>query len=252
MHWRFKAAIDTADRFVGKSFSKKKIRKSGNTPIVSFTFDDCPRSAIQNGGSILAEYGARGTFFIALGMIDSNTILGESFSAKDLVQAVSDGHELGSHTYDHFDARNVSFKDYKNSILRNDEGINKLIPGVKFQTFSYPYGGVTRRARRFSGQRFRCARSIIQGINIGDFDLNLLMVFSLYSWKFDLKKIKPVIDETCETGGWLIFYTHDISSEPSRFGSTTKFFESVVKYAVDCGATVYPVSHAIELIEGGA
>jgi peptidoglycan/xylan/chitin deacetylase (PgdA/CDA1 family) len=37
-------------------------------PIVSFTFDDVPVSALANGATILEKHGVRGTFYVAGGI----------------------------------------------------------------------------------------------------------------------------------------------------------------------------------------
>ena len=38
--------------------------------MVSFTFDDVPKSAATVGAPMLEEYGARGTFYVAGGLVD--------------------------------------------------------------------------------------------------------------------------------------------------------------------------------------
>jgi hypothetical protein len=49
--------------------------------------------------------------------------------------------------------------------------------------------------------------------------------------------------------GWLIFATHDVAAQPSRYGCTPEFLEQVVQYSVDSGARILPVAKAFDLIQ---
>ena len=42
-------------------------------PLISFTFDDFPRSAIHTGGAILNRFGVAGTYYAAFGLVDQST-----------------------------------------------------------------------------------------------------------------------------------------------------------------------------------
>ena len=50
-------------------------------PIVSFTFDDFPRSAYSVGGAMLEKFGARGTYYVTAGLMNVSNELGELFVA---------------------------------------------------------------------------------------------------------------------------------------------------------------------------
>ena len=43
--------------------------------VVSFTFDDFPRSAWSNGGAVLEEYDVRGTYYAAMGLAGTARII---------------------------------------------------------------------------------------------------------------------------------------------------------------------------------
>ncbi len=75
------------------------MRIGENGPIVSFGFDDFPRSAYTAGGEILKNFGARGTYYVSLGLMNTSNDLGEQFRLDDLHSLVKDGHELASHTF---------------------------------------------------------------------------------------------------------------------------------------------------------
>ena len=45
-------------------------RLHNTSPMVSFTFDDIPKTAATVGASIVEEYNARGTFYVSGGLVD--------------------------------------------------------------------------------------------------------------------------------------------------------------------------------------
>ncbi|MBZ5623491.1 MAG: polysaccharide deacetylase family protein [Acidobacteriia bacterium] len=70
-------------------------------PLISFTFDDFPRSALHTGGAILNRSGLAGTYYACLGLMGGETATGKLFNADDLKILIDRGHELGCHTYSH-------------------------------------------------------------------------------------------------------------------------------------------------------
>src|ERR1700681_1152721 len=64
-------------------------------PLISFTFDDFPRSALLVGGAILHRFGLTGTYYASLGLAGKETASGQIFVPDDLTTLVEQGHELG-------------------------------------------------------------------------------------------------------------------------------------------------------------
>jgi peptidoglycan/xylan/chitin deacetylase (PgdA/CDA1 family) len=59
---QFKARVSNR---LARHFRAAPLRLPGNAPMVSFTFDDVPKSAATVGATILEEYGGRATFYVA-------------------------------------------------------------------------------------------------------------------------------------------------------------------------------------------
>src|SRR6185369_17822680 len=95
-------------RVLADRLHRREVRLALPAPMVSFTFDDAPKSAFQTGGRILREHGATGTFYVSLGLLDSVTEVGPIGSTNDLVDTLAHGNELGCHTFDHVDAWETS------------------------------------------------------------------------------------------------------------------------------------------------
>src|SRR5687768_7929608 len=91
---RYRATLSTA-------LCRRPIRMRNSAPLISFTFDDFPRSALDVAGEILKQRGVAGTYYASLGLMNRDSPVGPIFGESDLVRLVGDGHELGSHTFSH-------------------------------------------------------------------------------------------------------------------------------------------------------
>lgn len=211
-------------------------------PLISFSFDDFPLSALQVGGAILKSYGMRGTYYAAMGLMGKTSPkMGPYFGAGELDTLLKDGHELGSHTFDHVSCRATPLNDFAADVVKGREAVERIAGAGPCHHFSYPYGHATWRAKGLIGARMASCRGIFPGINTSPVDLNLLRANSLYSGTFDEEAILRLVRKNAERRGWLIFYTHDLSDRPSDFGCTPTQFESVVELVVRSHATVLPV-----------
>lgn len=216
--------------------------------LISFTFDDFPRSALLTGGAILNKYGSSGTYYACLGLMGQEAPTGKMFVARDLATLFDQGHELGCHTFSHCDSWDTSSETFERSIIQNREALQRLIPGAEFQTFSYPISLPRPRTKAKVAKYFAGCRAGGQTLNAGRMDLNHLAAFFLEQCHEDFEAVKNLIDRAHEEDGWLIFATHDIAEDHTRFGCTPKFFEQVVRYSKRSGARILPVSQALEVL----
>jgi peptidoglycan/xylan/chitin deacetylase (PgdA/CDA1 family) len=224
---------------------RRPFKLFSKVPIISFTFDDFPRSALSIGGSILERAGFAGTFYASLGLMGKEAPVGTIFSPGDLQAVPGKGHELGCHTFAHCHSWETSPAAYEQSIIENQKALQELLPGTSFQTFSYPISPPRPRTKQKISRHFICCRGGGQTFNAGITDLNYLKSFFLEQAKGNSQAVKSVIDENTRARGWLIFSTHDVCDQPSLFGCTQRFFEEVVQYAADSGSQILPVARAL-------
>jgi len=217
-------------------------------PLISFTFDDFPRSALLVGGAILSRFGLGGTYYASLGLIGKETASGPIFLSDDLTNLFEQGHELGCHTFSHCDSWETDARTFEDSIMKNREALNELCPGAKFQTFAYPINLPRPMTKARIADHFLSCRGGGQTLNAGRIDLNQLSAYFLEKSRGNIQPIKDLIDRNRQACGWLIFATHDISDNPTRFGCTPEFFEQVVHYAVGSGARILPVVQALQAL----
>lgn len=214
--------------------------------MISFTFDDFPRSALTNGGSILRERGFAGTYYVSLGLMGKTAPTGEMFEHEDLDELIRQGHELACHTFDHCDSWETSPADFEGSILRNQRAIAERLSGITLKSLSYPISWPRPQTKRIVPRYFECARGGGQSFNSGMTDLNYLKAFFIEQSRDDFDAIKHIIDANARAKGWLIFATHDVCDAPTRFGCTPQLFEQVVECSAKSGAAILPVSEALK------
>jgi peptidoglycan/xylan/chitin deacetylase (PgdA/CDA1 family) len=213
-------------------------------PIVSFTFDDFPHTAYSTGASILEQFGARGTFYAACGLMNTCNELGEQFRAKDIDSLLEKGHELASHTFSHISARSASCAEFCEDVTKGTEAVAKL-SGADSANFAYPYGHITLQTKRALAN-LSSARSVIPGFNGPEIDLNLLRANSLYGNLDSALHVQELVMENAERKTWLIFYTHDVRLDPSEFGCTPALLEAAVSCAARSGCRILTVQEALQ------
>lgn len=232
-------------RLLATHMAKRTIAIKDAPPIVSFSFDDAPKSAFGLGREILGGYGAKPTYYVSLGLLDADTEVGRIGDRNDLEEALAAGCELGCHTFDHLDAWETPLEDYLASVDKNERALKDLIPAATFKSFAYPKSGPTWAAKAALAKKFDCCRAGGQEPNLREFDAGVAKsAFLDRRTGADAPFANRLVDETVENNGWLIFATHDISASPSPYGCTPELLESVVKYAHAKGALFLPVGEA--------
>lgn len=214
-------------------------------PIVSFTFDDFPRTALTVGGQILNSHGCSGTYYVAIGLMSAANHLGDQFRPGDLDTLLRNGHELASHTFGHVSCRSVSGLVFRREIEKGRCAIEEITGRRDSGNFAFPFGDVTLSAKRLAGQSAVSSRGNWRGLNGPTVDLNLLRANSLYGDCEKCAQVEDLILENERRRSWLIFYSHDVCSAPSQFGCTPQLLEFAVSFALKRGARILTVAEVV-------
>src|SRR4051794_7530409 len=102
MNALWSAAKAKVDHRLAKYFRVEPLRLRNETAMVSFTFDDIPKSAATTGAGILEDHGVRGTFYVSGGLVGATS--SPHWTAADVPDIVAlhrRGHEIGCHTFSH-------------------------------------------------------------------------------------------------------------------------------------------------------
>lgn len=221
-------------------------------PMVTFTFDDFPRSAYVSAGATLRAYGGHGTYYAAPGWMDGGPATGDRYRMADLHELVGDGHELGNHTFSHVSCRKLTTDEFAAEIAKGHEALRRVVGDAASGNFAFPFGAVTPAVKKAAARQCRSCRSTLSGCNGPVADLNLLRANRMYSDSVPFPRIRELVAGAAHPGQWLIFYTHDVRDRPSRFGCTPRYFEDTVRCAVEAGMRVMTVSEALTAIEAAS
>ena len=172
------------------------------TPIISFTLDDFPRSALLIGGALLESFGLAGTYCTSLGLIGAETPTGTMFVEEDLKAVVEGGHELGCHTFGHCHSWHEP-ACVRGCGYRESASFAETHSGASFETLSYPISVPRAQTKRRVSKYFACCRCGGQTFNIGKVDLNYLSGYFLEQSRDNPDGVRHMIDENRQAGGWL-------------------------------------------------
>jgi peptidoglycan/xylan/chitin deacetylase (PgdA/CDA1 family) len=241
------------DRFAGRLTNKwiratpwQVIQVPTHEPIVSFTFDDVPDSALGAGAAILEAHGARGTFYIAGGLqgrIEPDRTLIDAAGCKELAAR---GHEIGCHTYAHENLRHVDHGFLVADLDRNRHYLDAVDPRSAWRNFAYPYNGGSIGKRTMLAETYRTCRAGGEAINRGPTDPTFLRAVEIRQPETHASGLTRWIDALVSDPGWLIFFTHDISRTPTPYGCTPVTFDRLVRRAVKNGCRVLSVDAALD------
>lgn len=240
-----RSGLGAARRLVLSSVNSRAGRLENETPIVSFCFDDFPRTAYRAGGAILKHFRALGTYYAAPGLMNTSNDLGEQFTLDDIESLLTDGHEVGCHTFSHVSCRNVSFKTFEADVLKGREALRGMT-GRDPVNFAYPFGHVSLVAKKRIGSQMKTCRGIYGGLNGRNPDLNLLYANSLYGDIDQMAPYESLVSLNQQRKAWLIFYTHDVRDTPSPFGCTPALLEKVVELVLARGFHIAPVQKVVD------
>ena len=227
------------------SWPIKMVRSRLSQPVASITFDGFPRSAWTCGGQILARRRAKATYYVA-GSFCMQRLDGlDYFDADDLRAVYEAGHEIGCQTFWHHQGRPLSSKALGADIERNAEFVGDILGDVRLASFAYPYGHATPRSKARLAELFPTARGTRTGINAGVLDLAQLKAVPLQrnNWRAD--KISSLVEASAAQRAWIIFFSNDVSEDPSPYGCTPQMLD----HALDCleraRVPVLSVKHAL-------
>lgn len=217
--------------------------------IVSFSFDDCPVSGLENGVAALEKEGWLSTVYVACGLFGVENHLGKMMSSDDTKSLFKNGHEIGEHTFSHRDSKSMDLENFKLDIARNQNALADLgLPPS--ETFAYPYGETYPGLKKAMETKFKGSRGINKKVHVNAVDLNQIGSLPLYADTIDAAV--EAVQNLQQTGGWLTFFTHDVRDNPSAYGCTPDNIKTIIEAVKESDLEVLTIKDAISAIEGNA
>ncbi len=228
--------------------ARRDLKFKIDRPVVSFTFDDCPKSAITNGISLLENEGWHATIYIAGGLLDVENHHGKMMSIHDVRRLDRKGHEIGGHTFSHRDASSTELNRFLSDVERNQKFLktNGIRPG---KSFAYPFGEVSPALKTALSKNFIGLRGIRSGIHKGVVDRNQIRSYPVFSSKGMDDVIEAINNLKKNRSSWLTLFTHDVRQTPSDWGCTPEEMKTLISAVKKSGAMVLPISNAIEYLK---
>lgn len=233
---------------LARHFRAAPHRLPAHAPMVSFTFDDAPDSAAGEGASLLEEHGGRGTFYLAGSLIGRPSDHWHGLSNDAIVRLHQAGHEIACHTFSHLRAADLDETAMAREIERNRSYFRAIDSSIVLENFAYPYGLASVWRKPQLTKTFRSARGILPGVNRDVIDLQFLRASPLIDCEIDKAGIDGYFDEASTSGGWLIFYGHDVVDAPSPYGCSPSLLRHALKAAETRTMPIVTVAEALRRI----
>lgn len=207
-------------------------------PVVTFTFDDFPKSAL-NGADLVEKHGGRAGFYACTSFMGQRSpVMGEMFDAATLAELRARGHEIGAHTHTHLDCARTRLESVERDIGENLEALAEAGHHETVSAFAFPYGETTYAAKQWVGDVFTTGRGILPGLNAGDVDRSQLHAIELGASAMHRRRALAALDACIKAKAWLFFFTHDVGATPTSYGAPADLIEELAARAVGAGAVL--------------
>jgi peptidoglycan/xylan/chitin deacetylase (PgdA/CDA1 family) len=233
---------------MARHFRAAPHRLPAHAPMVSFTFDDAPDSAASEGAALLEQHGGRGTFYLAGSLIDQPSDHWRGLSNDAIVRLHRAGHEIACHTYSHRSSALLDEAAMAREIERNRSFLCGIDSSITLENFAYPYGIASVWRKPQLAKAFRSARGILPGVNSDVIDLQFLRASPLIDCEINEAGVDRYFDEAVASGGWLIFYGHDVAARPSPYGCTPHLMRHALEAASERNMPIVTVAEALRRI----
>lgn len=235
-------------RRVTPHLNQRNIKFKLDRPLVSFTFDDCPLSAVTHGLKPMEREGWHGSIYIAAALFGITNHHGLHMSAEDVRAVYATGHEIGGHSYSHIDGKLTPLPTFLDDVARNQNVLSGLGIGP-CDTFAYPYGEVTPAMKSALEEQFTGLRGILPKPMVGKADLNQISSTPVFAGP-DFNRAMAQIKALKNQPAWITLFMHDVVDTPSKWGCTPAQMQAVIDAVKSVDAMVLPVNDAITFLKG--
>ncbi|MDP1631494.1 MAG: polysaccharide deacetylase family protein [Caulobacter sp.] len=223
-------------RRLARLFQRRRLSLRLERPMLTLSFDDAPVTATTVGADVLQARRVRGTYYFSAGLAGGDGPMGRYAGEDDARRLAEAGHEIACHTFSHLDCGQAAARAIIDDVDRNALALKawNLSP---VESFAYPYGDVSIRAKRALGGRFRTLRTVQAGLVEDGADANQLPSVGIEGPEGEAAAMHW-IDRAADRRAWLILYTHDVADSPSPWGCTPEALGHIVDAALARGFDV--------------
>ncbi len=241
------SVFDKVARKLRRFQNVRRLNFDIETPIISITFDDFPKSAVDIGAREMNARGLRGTFYTCAGLAGQTNHHGRLFDPEDLPRLEAAGHEIAGHTFDHMDCLTLSDAALERELSKNSATLKQMGVKQSVDNFAFPFGQNSAALKARLGAEFKSLRGITDGVHAGNADLNELKSCGFYSGTAG--RVIKRIENLKARPAWITIFTHDIQDSPTQWGCTEVEFISLLDAAELSGARIMTIRDALKTLE---
>lgn len=218
--------------------------------LVSISFDDIWKSAIDEGTPPLDKRGWKGSFYITRKFAESAQNP-EYAKTKDIQKLAQSGHEIGAHGDVHSLMSTLTDENIHGELNATYNYLKSL--GQIPEGIAYPFGDFSANVERETQRFHSYARTSLMGLNDKTVDRYRLRIVPV-TGSSDTATLKRWIDYAKQSNTWVIFLFHDLSDAPGNFEYTTSLqqYKDVLNHVEAQKLTVLSVKAALdEVLKAG-
>ncbi len=206
--------------------------RGGATGAYSFAFESGMPGQWQYAVPILNERDIKATFFLNGGSVAAWYCSNQSkhIHVPQMLDIAAAGHEIGSHSYDHWALVDLNDTDVHAQMSRDREFFNYF--GIYPVSFAYPFSQTDERVRTIVGQYVEFARGGYPMVTNSSSweELNPLDL----RWSSRGENHYECVDLAIATGTWAVGVLHQVGQESHEAEPTVEEFSAFVEYVAGC------------------
>jgi len=226
---------------------RRPARFTTSRPMVSFTFDDAPASAVRDGAARLEAHDARGTYYISASLTGRDGPMGRYATRDEIKAAAAKGHDIACHSFSHLDCGVADADAIAADVAKNQATLKRWGVGPS-SSFAYPYGDVSRAAKQALAPRYGLLRALHHGLIEPGSDLNQTPAVGIEGPGGEALALRW-LDRAADRKAWLILYTHDVVDDPSAWGCTPAALDRLISAARNSGFDIVTVAEGLKRME---
>lgn len=237
---RFVQILDQVGSLTTDAYSLRSYTAdSFNRALVSLTFDDAWRSIYTNGKPLLDQKGYKSTQYLLSGV----TTYPDYMTLAMMKSFRDGGHEIASHTVDHFDLTTLSNSELM-AQLNNSKQWFQANLGVEAKNFATPYGAYNSTVLNAIKQVYASHRGVEDGYNSRDnLDIYDIKVQNLVS-STTITEFNSWLSQAKANKSWLVLVYHQIGAS-GEYNTPSSSFASQLNAVQASGLSVVTVQQAL-------
>ena len=188
----------------------------------SMTFDDGAVGQGEYAVPLLDAHELKATFFVIGSTIHAWYIGSVRIHMREIVQMAREGHEIGSHTYNHRDLRTLTDSEIRQEIEQCQEYLGRY--GLRPTSMSYPYSGCDERVEAIVADYFEFARC---GYPMVTNSSEWQAINPLHLYWSDSADHYSCLDGAIEQGQWAIGVFHEIGYNGPTVSEFSQFVDTL-------------------------